>query len=354
MMESESAARIASSKEAGDCNMRTPASARFARLLREARIPDDTWDRETDNFSGALMTTEAPGEPCSPGAPAHLDPDLSNSAYRLGNRAIRRGDFESAARWYETAAEHHHSGAAWRRAWVELELARSASQSNETPNLERTQKLWAWIQAAVTMGSEDAISVTKAARFVKFLTPLRDFNHAYAFSHILLDNIQPSLLDKAPGVSDRRREGWQSNEILRRFADFGYPLLGSVMNLAHEGTAEERGFKGKIHSTKESSGCLLPRQKSTSLQENVLTIRSGWHSLEEFRHIPDLLVVNAQVLNWSSDHVILLIHGAGTEWELNCRVDQLGKEQLSPGREIKIGVTEIDGSHCEAVLFDKR
>ncbi|MFC6137838.1 IclR family transcriptional regulator domain-containing protein [Streptomyces spororaveus] len=77
-------------------------------LLAALRGPIDFWDRPAGDW---------PGDPGADGtsdqARAH-----ANACYRLGTKALRRGELQSAANWLSTAAEQDHPGALFRLAVV--------------------------------------------------------------------------------------------------------------------------------------------------------------------------------------------------------------------------------------------
>ncbi|MER6314357.1 IclR family transcriptional regulator C-terminal domain-containing protein [Streptomyces sp. NPDC001581] len=82
--------------------------AGLAALLASLKTPSDFWDRPDGDWPGCGDGIRGSGE-----ARAH-----ANACYRLGSRALRRGDLTKAANWLSTAAQHDHPGALFRLAVV--------------------------------------------------------------------------------------------------------------------------------------------------------------------------------------------------------------------------------------------
>ncbi|MFE9637055.1 IclR family transcriptional regulator C-terminal domain-containing protein [Streptomyces sp. NPDC006463] len=90
-------------------------AARLAALMSRLAGPADFWDRPDGSWA-------APSPPDGPGGRKRPDAADVNSAYRLGSKALRRGDAQAAEQWLGQAAEHGHPGAVFRLAVLTARL----------------------------------------------------------------------------------------------------------------------------------------------------------------------------------------------------------------------------------------
>ncbi len=82
--------------------------AGLAALLAALKTPSDFWDRPDGDWPGCGDSIRGSRE-----ARAH-----ANACYRMGSRALKRGELTQAANWLSTAAQHDHPGALFRLAVV--------------------------------------------------------------------------------------------------------------------------------------------------------------------------------------------------------------------------------------------
>ncbi|MFE1783766.1 hypothetical protein ACFW9F_14540 [Streptomyces sp. NPDC059506] len=96
----------------------TGAADPYAELLAAMRGPRDFWDRPDGDWEprpgGQALSWEQREELRK-----------TNSAYRLGTKALRRGALELAQEWFDIAGRRQHPGAGFRAAVVELRRARN-------------------------------------------------------------------------------------------------------------------------------------------------------------------------------------------------------------------------------------
>ncbi|MER7828064.1 IclR family transcriptional regulator C-terminal domain-containing protein [Streptomyces sp. NPDC096097] len=117
-------------------------TARLAALMSRLAGPADFWDRPDGSWA-------APSPPGGPGDRTRPDAADVNSAYRLGSKALRRGDVEAAERWLGRAAEHGHPGAVFRLAVLAARLGGPELHAEVTE----------LVAAAAQLGHGDALAL---------------------------------------------------------------------------------------------------------------------------------------------------------------------------------------------------
>ncbi|SNT58441.1 DNA-binding transcriptional regulator, IclR family [Actinacidiphila glaucinigra] len=121
-------------------------------LLNALAGPADFWDRPAGDWDS--HDTHSPAN-----VPDAIERRKdANSAYRLGSKALRRGDLDLAYRWLAAACEQRHPGGAFRRAVVVLRAGNTALQRRNVPGSgeQRINLVWRLLAVAARWGHQDA------------------------------------------------------------------------------------------------------------------------------------------------------------------------------------------------------
>ncbi|MCX4739517.1 ATP-binding protein [Streptomyces antibioticus] len=224
----------------------------WAQLLAEFRAPADFWDRP----SGDWGTSPTAG----PAAHALGDDERrrdANSAYRLGTKALRREDLETARHWFEIASEQGHPGAAFRLTAVHLREHRQAGEKTSplVINVMGGRKTAAivaveWLFRAVRWGHGDAAYLTSTADRLSRsgLSRVRAEDLFLAQTH--LDDTGQQSATRANGpdpACDNAREDTEFFDEVREHifwplvavqgrTDFAFSRLFALRRVAYAGT----------------------------------------------------------------------------------------------------------------------
>lgn len=113
------------------------APPRLTALLSELRGPRDFWDRPEGDWAHGLAAS---------GADRAEELRHANSCYRLGTKALRRGDLQRAENWLRRACFNRHPGAAFRLVVVlhgkATAAGAGAALSEEIAKAVRSAALW--------------------------------------------------------------------------------------------------------------------------------------------------------------------------------------------------------------------
>jgi DNA-binding IclR family transcriptional regulator len=117
----------------------------LAALLDSLKGAPDFWDRPDGNWGFHSITPEGGG---ADGFEARRD---ANSAYRLGSKALLRGDLEMAQGCFDRAREQRHPGAAFRAAVTVLRGSEGGQAPESVPS-----RAWELLEEASRFGHGDA------------------------------------------------------------------------------------------------------------------------------------------------------------------------------------------------------
>ncbi|MFF0591998.1 hypothetical protein [Streptomyces antibioticus] len=203
----------------------------WAQLLAEFRAPADFWDRP----SGDWGTSPTAG----PAAHALGDDERrrdANSAYRLGTKALRREDLETARHWFEIASEQEHPGAAFRLTAVHLREHRKADEKTSplVINFMGGGKAAAavvaveWLFRAARWGHGDAAYLTAAADRLRTagLSRVRAEELFLAESH--LDDAAQRSVTRANGTDPACDNAREDTEFFNEVREYIFRPLAAV------------------------------------------------------------------------------------------------------------------------------
>jgi DNA-binding IclR family transcriptional regulator len=138
---------------ASNSGRRADDRASLTALLDSLKGAPDFWDRPDGNWG---FHSIAPEVEDTAGIQARKD---ANSAYRLGSKALLRGDLEVARSCFARAREQHHPGAAFRAAVTVLRGSESGPAPGHVP-----ARVWELLEEASGFGHDDARYLLSAYR----------------------------------------------------------------------------------------------------------------------------------------------------------------------------------------------